>query len=110
MYVGDDKLHLSTYIVAVETYNITYEIPMTSAIILQVCYGATKYLQNSYGTNMVSTHLRYLQLCCQKSTTLLPNIYTSMVSTDLLPYIYGSLQDLQFSMVTMASTGISRIC
>ena len=29
-----------------------------------------------------------------------------MVSTDLLPYIYGSLCELQLTMITMAPTGI----
>ena len=70
-------------------------------------------LPNIYWISMLSTHLWYVQLCCQICTTLLPNpygIYTSMVSTDLLPYIYGSLWDLQLSMITMASTGISRVC
>ena len=91
---------------------------------------ATKYLQNPYGIYRiptVSTHLWYLQNCCQILITLLPNIYRipivsahlwylqiyyhiSMVSTNMLSYIYESLWYLQPSTITIASTGISRIC
>ena len=87
-----------------------YGIYNFSAEYLRVHY---KISMNLYGiyTSMVSTTLLPDIF---KSTTKYPQnpygIYRSMVSTNFLQDIYELLRHLQPSMVTMTSTTFSRVC